>query len=166
MLFPATEMIAETPKGRIINLIVKYLHWFMMVAVMIVNQVPDEYKLKLVKYFYDEKKTANCFLEGVVSFLNPFSAKNFLLTAYHGLLSIKELDTDLINENHDKLSYYFGSSDYWFPKEYVNNMQMAFPSLDTRVCVNGIKHCFVMKDKDSLRMAEVLAGWFRKHMYL
>ena len=97
-----------------------------------------------------------------LSLINPFSVGNSLFMAHHEMQTVKALDSKLIEENLDRLSFYFGRTDHWCPKEYFYDIKKNFPSLDARLCENGYSHAFVLGE--SVHMADVVAEWVKQYL--
>ena len=163
MLFPALESMTETPRGKRMVLYSKF-GWIIILAARILNYLPAEYKLKLVQFYYRGQNLPKCVLEAVVIALNPFAMRNFLISANDSFLSVKQLNIDSIEENLDKLSFYLGPTDFYFPKENIEKLLRKFPSLDMKLCADGIRHDFIFGK--GVIMADKLADWFRTYMYI
>ena len=160
MLFPTIERMAVSPNGKVYTPALKYLRWLAPLSARGIGYIPSKYKMKLLKWHFGDKNLPDSIYEATFSLLNPFSVGNSLFMAHHEMQTVKELDDKLIEENIDRLSFYFGRTDHWCPQEYYHDMKRNYPSLDARLCENGYSHAFVLGE--STHMADVVAEWMQQ----
>lgn len=162
MLFPTIERMAISPNGKVFTPLLKYTRWLAPVTAKILSFIPDRYKRKLLEWHFSGKSLPESVYDATLSLFNPFTLANSLYLAHNEMQIVRELDENLIKENAELLSFYFGRTDAWCPQEYFYNMKTRFPSVDARMCENGYSHAFVLGE--SVHMADLMADWIKPYL--
>ncbi len=72
---------------------------------------------------------------------------------------VTELDGSIIQtieDNLDKITFYYGATDKWAPTQFYHSMKSRFPNGDIRLCGNGFAHDFVVDSSEDV--AELVWG--------
>lgn len=162
MLFPTIERMALSPNGKVYTPLLKYTRWLAPITARTLSYIPDTYKRKLLKWHFRGEHLPESVYEATLGLIHPFTSANSLMMAHYEMQTVKELDTNLVEENLSKLSFYFGRTDAWCPQEYFYDMKTRFPTVDARLCENGYSHAFVLGE--SVHMAELVAEWVKEHL--
>ncbi|XP_034153485.1 lipid droplet-associated hydrolase isoform X3 [Esox lucius] len=94
-----------------------------------------------------------------VSLINVDTAANAMYMASQEMLEVLERDNTTINQNLDKLVFYYGETDHWCPVQYYQEIKKDFPNGDIRLCSRGIRHAFVLDA--GKEVADMIVEWIR-----
>ena len=77
-------------------------------------------------------------------------------------MQVTDLQEDLLSQYMDKMSFYYGATDAWCPKEYCYSMRTKFPQADVRLCEMDFSHAFVLDAGQE--MADTVWDWLLPHL--
>ena len=67
--------------------------------------------------------------------------------------------SQVIEQNLNKLIFYYGASDHWAPVSYYEDMKKKFPDGEIYLYQRTFKHAFVLESSEEV--AKVVAPWIR-----
>uniref|UniRef100_A0A3P8ZQK2 Lipid droplet-associated hydrolase n=1 Tax=Esox lucius TaxID=8010 RepID=A0A3P8ZQK2_ESOLU len=149
MLFPTIERMAVTPQGRVMTPLLCRLRYMAYLPIFLLSLLPDLLKSFLVKLVFRRLRSLDhSTVLPTVSLINtgfsPFISANAMYMASQEMLEVLERDNTTINQNLDKLVFYYGETDHWCPVQYYQEIKKDFPNGDIRLCSRGIRHAFVL----------------------
>ena len=158
LLFPTIERMAVSPNGKIFTPALKYFRWLAPIVVSALSLLPDRLKLWLIRSHFDAG-TPQCIVTATQSLLDTFAVSNSLFMANQEMQQVGELDTELVKENLDCLSFYYGQTDKWCPKQYYTDIQERFPGGDFHLCEKGHEHAYVCSTRSNQDLADIVWQW-------
>ncbi|KAL3890213.1 hypothetical protein ACJMK2_002505 [Sinanodonta woodiana] len=157
LLFPTIERMKTSPNGIVATPILKYLRWLVTSFVYCTSYLSPASKYKLLAWYFKDKNVNPCILNASMHLFDPLCAGNAMYMAHQEMQTVDKLDVDLIQKHLSKLSFYYGQSDRWCPKEYCHGMRKSFFHGDIRLCEKGFSHAFVIDA--SREMADTVWEW-------
>ena len=152
LLFPTIERITATSSGRFWTTVAHYMKKPLLWIVWLFNALPFKLQCSLVnlcmilRRFHNKESIHGA----ILSFLNNDGVSNMLQIA-KDMVGIKELPHEtVIDENKDKIVFYYGMEDPWVPASFCERMIERFPSVDIRQCTENYKHAFVLHSAENV----------------
>ncbi|XP_034288079.1 lipid droplet-associated hydrolase isoform X1 [Pantherophis guttatus] len=155
LLFPTIERMAQSPHGKLLTPLFCHLRYILYIPIYLFTLLPERVKSFLVPFALNDETAVTT----VVDMLNMDCIANIIYLASQEMRNVLERDNSTIKQHLNKLIFYYGSTDSWCPLQYCEEMKMAFPDGDIRICEKGISHSFVLDS--SKEMAEMITGWIQ-----
>nr|XP_029543758.1 lipid droplet-associated hydrolase [Oncorhynchus nerka] len=163
MLFPTIERMAATPQGRVMTPVLCRLRYVAYLPIFLLSLLPDVLKAFMVKLvFRGLRSLDHSTVPPTVSLINVDTAANAMYMGSQEMLEVLERDNFTINQNLDKLVFYYGASDHWCPVQYYQEIKRKFPEGDIRLCSRGIRHAFVLDA--GKEVAGMIFEWIREDL--
>ncbi|XP_035599057.1 lipid droplet-associated hydrolase [Oncorhynchus keta] len=163
MLFPTIERMAATPQGRVMTPVLCRLRYVAYLPIFLLSLLPDVLKTFMVKLvFRGLRSLDHSTVPPTVSLINVDTAANAMYMGSQEMLEVLERDNFTINQNLDKLVFYYGASDHWCPVQYYQEIKRKFPEGDIRLCSRGIRHAFVLDA--GKEVAGMIFEWIREDL--
>eukprot|EP00825_Cyclidium_porcatum_P015257 TRINITY_DN1850_c0_g1_i5.p2 TRINITY_DN1850_c0_g1~~TRINITY_DN1850_c0_g1_i5.p2 ORF type:complete len:169 (-),score=25.43 TRINITY_DN1850_c0_g1_i5:133-639(-) len=117
-LFPAIENLSQTPNGKK-NLMYKIVP-AALISLLIqgLSMLPNFIQRLFITLAIGRQQDENM-VKGIQFLMDYRRMFNFLRMANSEMLTVKELDPELIKDTANICYYYFGKNDGWFPQSYV-----------------------------------------------
>ncbi|KAJ7991200.1 hypothetical protein DPEC_G00294780 [Dallia pectoralis] len=158
MLFPTIERMAVTPQGRVMTPVLCRLRYVAYLPIFLLSLLPDLLKTFLVKLVFRRLRSLDqSIVLPTVRLINVDTAANAMYMANQEMLEVLERDNTTINQNLDKLVFYYGAADHWCPVQYYQEIKRDFPNGDIRLCSRGIRHAFVLDA--GKEVADMIVEW-------
>ncbi|KAL0969657.1 hypothetical protein UPYG_G00230380 [Umbra pygmaea] len=158
LLFPTIERMAVTPQGRVMTPVLCRLRYVAYLPIFLLSMLPDVLKTFIVKLVFRGLRSLDqSTVLPAVSLVNVDTAANAMYLASQEMLDVLERDNFTINQNLDKLVFYYGAKDHWCPVEYYQEIKRDFPNGDIRLCSRGIRHAFVLDA--GKEVADMIVEW-------
>ncbi|XP_064480283.1 lipid droplet-associated hydrolase-like isoform X3 [Ornithodoros turicata] len=108
--------------------------------------IPALLKALFVKYYFCDlpNKHRTCAEQATLVFLAPAVFNLVFFMAFQEIDQVQERNNEAIRTYLPRLTFYYGSSDMWCPKQFYVDMKEAFPSADLHMCTHNLKHAFVL----------------------
>ncbi|KAG2467589.1 LDAH hydrolase, partial [Polypterus senegalus] len=164
LLFPTIERMAQSPQGKLMTPMLCRLRYAMYVPIYLLSFLPERVKASMVRLLLHRLQTLD---ESCVSAtINLFSVDCTANAMYMGsqeMVQVMDRDNATIQENQEKLIFYYGENDNWCPVQYYEEIKRDFPKADIRLCNKGIRHAFVL---DAGRdVALMMTEWLQKVLH-
>ncbi|XP_028653218.1 lipid droplet-associated hydrolase isoform X2 [Erpetoichthys calabaricus] len=164
LLFPTIERMAQSPQGKLMTPMLCRLRYAMYVPIYLLSFLPERIKASMVRLLLHRLQTLD---ESCVSAtINLFSVDCTANAMYMGsqeMVQVMDRDNATIQENQEKLIFYYGENDNWCPVQYYEEIKRDFPKADIRLCNKGIRHAFVL---DAGRdVALMMTEWLQKVLH-
>ena len=166
LLFPTVERMAESPNGKRMTPVFRYLRWLVVLVALFLSLLPESLCRSIISFHFKNSDCPPCFIDGVLRTVRPWTVNFSTYLAKIEMKVVDALQKHLVRKFSHKLSYYYGASDDWAPKEYFYEMKTVFPDADIRLCENNYKHAFIQEMKEGRAMAAVVESWCRVHQCL
>ncbi|XP_069350444.1 lipid droplet-associated hydrolase [Eulemur rufifrons] len=158
LLFPTIERISESPKGRIATPILCWFRYVLYAAgYLLFKPCPQKIKSLLIRVGLQAMNVENEF--SLMNVLEPFCLANAAYLGGQEMMKMVERDNETIKEHLSKLTFYYGATDAWCPKEYYEDIKKDFPEGDIRLCEKNIPHDFILYFYQE--MADMVADWLK-----
>ncbi|KAJ3123556.1 hypothetical protein HK100_011571 [Physocladia obscura] len=158
-LFPTLKYIADTANGRVVkNLVmpgVRHAIAFLLLVLRPILTVIPAVFYSIVALFTG--MTGEHLKTTCEKLLHSSSGFHATTLAYYEMLEVKELDTETIAKNHDKLTFYYGPTDRWADASHYYDLKLRFPDIHAFLCDDGITHDFVINYSET--MARKVVQW-------
>ncbi|XP_012659179.1 lipid droplet-associated hydrolase isoform X2 [Otolemur garnettii] len=158
LLFPTIERMSESPNGRIAT---PLLCWFRYVlyatGYLILKPCPEIIKSLMIRMGLRMMNVENEF--SLTNAFQPFCLANAAYLGGQEMMEVVKRDNETIKEHLPKLTFYYGTTDRWCPKEYYEDIKKDFPEGDIRLCEKQIAHAFILRSYQE--MAEMVADWLK-----
>ena len=160
-LFPTVQRMRDSPAGRRVWLVSRYLGSLVMAVAALLAWMPRRVRAAAVRLWLPADTPAPA-LEASVELLRPASVARTMAMAHDELIKVDQLDEELLRAAAPRARFYFSRSDPWVPLENVDLMRQRVPELDTEICESGYPHAFVLREDAVGGCARHVAGWVRK----
>ena len=149
LLFPTIENLKQTPNGRFWDPFSYYLRIPFALTAYLVSFMPMWVKRMAVDWRTKWKGRIlhPSLLEACLHCVSFTAINNALYMAESEFKLVNELDDrikSVIEKNLGKLTFYYGATDQWTPREFYTNMKAQYPQGDIRLCEYGFAHDFVV----------------------
>ena len=152
LLFPTIERITNTFNGKLWTAIAYYMQTPLLWIVWLFNMLPFAVQRAIVDFCIELRKLSSekNIPFAILSFLNDHGIKNLLQIA-NDMLVINDLPHEtVIEENKEKIVFYYGEGDPWVPATFCAKMIERFPSANIQQCTENHKHAFVLHTAQSV----------------
>lgn len=153
LLFPTVERMSATPNGqRLASLFTTWRTPFTGL-VWLLSCVPDWLRRYILSWYFHT--TPGDHLQHVTQAtlnIDSKSMHNILCMADQEMKVVVEPPLDVIDQNIDKIVFYYGSEDKWTLASCYEDMKSRHPDKDINLCTYGYPHAFV--EYASIEMAE------------
>ncbi|XP_062065006.1 lipid droplet-associated hydrolase [Lepus europaeus] len=161
LLFPTIERMSESPNGRIATPLLCWFRYALyVISYLLFKPCPEKIKSLICKMSLQAMNVKNEFLQ--MNMLEPFCIANAVYLGGQEMMEVVKRDDETIKENLPKLTFYYGTTDRWCPKEYYEDIKKDFPEGDIQLCEKNIPHAFIMNF--SKEMATTVGGWLREEL--
>lgn len=75
--------------------------------------------------------------------------------------TVVNLDLEIVKENKNLITLYYGTTDGWVPVKYYEELKKQIPDVDAILDTHGIAHAFVLKSSEE--MAQIVGDLVRKN---
>jgi len=155
MLFPTIMEMSTSPNGKwFTSSLLRPFHWLSPSILGLLDYAPSVRSWLVRAYAVYRQISAECIQKGIMTLLHRDVVQKVLLMAHAEMEEVTELDVPTLEQNLERLYFYFGATDDWCPLEFVNVMTTQVPGLKHDICTEGIRHAFVIEK--SKRMASIL----------
>ncbi|XP_046374683.2 lipid droplet-associated hydrolase-like isoform X2 [Haliotis rufescens] len=163
MLFPTIERMAVSPRGLYATPFLRYFRWMGVLASKFLSYFSPHMQYRLILRFFKNRKAPECALNASMNLFDPCCVNNFTFMALQEMDEVTKLPKELIKRYLSKLSFYYGSSDHWCPKEYFYQMKKRFPHADLRLCEHGYSHAFILDASEEI--AYTVWNWLQGDLH-
>ena len=162
LLFPTIERMAESPKGRYSEVIL-HIRWLAPWLMLIPRYlIPASLKYYLLKWYFRGRNIPESAIKATLKLADPSPISCVAEMGNEELQTVCGADYHLIEDNLDKLLFYYGQNDHWCPVKFYDEMKERYPSADIRLCQEGFQHAFVLES--SKEMAEWVWEWLEENV--
>ncbi|XP_062324749.1 lipid droplet-associated hydrolase [Osmerus eperlanus] len=145
LLFPTIERMAQTPQGKVMTPVLCHLRYITYLPIFLLSLLPETLKAAIVKLIFGGLRSLDhTVIPATVSLFSVDCAANAMYMGGQEMRKVLARDNITINQNLNKLLFYYGASDHWCPMQYYHDMKRDFPDGDIKLCENGIRHAFVL----------------------
>ncbi|XP_064480282.1 lipid droplet-associated hydrolase-like isoform X2 [Ornithodoros turicata] len=146
LLFPVFERLSKTPNAQSLFGRPTLLKVGLWMAAHLLMVIPALLKALFVKYYFCDlpNKHRTCAEQATLVFLAPAVFNLVFFMAFQEIDQVQERNNEAIRTYLPRLTFYYGSSDMWCPKQFYVDMKEAFPSADLHMCTHNLKHAFVL----------------------
>ncbi|XP_040848835.1 lipid droplet-associated hydrolase [Ochotona curzoniae] len=156
LLFPTIERMSESPNGRIATPLLCWFRYALyVISYLLLKPCPETIKSMVCRMSLQAMNVKNEFVQ--MNMLEPFCIANAVYLGGQEMMEVVKRDDEIIKENLPKLTFYYGTTDRWCPKEYYDDIKKDFPEGDIRLCEKNIPHAFIISF--SKEMATMVANW-------
>ena len=152
LLFPTIERVTKTSNGRFWTTVASYMARPVLWMVWLFSALPLRVQRAMVSLCVTVRRFQRDenIVRSILSFLNNHGVSNMLQIA-NDMVGINCLSHEtVIEENKDKLVFYYGKGDPWVPASFCDQMIERFPTADIRQCDKNYKHAFVLHHAESV----------------
>ena len=146
LLFPTIERITKTSNGQFWAAIAYCMQKPLLWVVWLFSILPFAIQRTVVSLFVQQRgfSSENNIPFAILSFMNDHGVRNMLQIIYD-MMGINDLPHEtVIEENKDKIVFYYGEGDPWVPASFCAKMAEKFPSVLIKQCADNHKHAFVL----------------------
>lgn len=153
LLFPTLQNFSSTRNGKLINNLVRYLHKFILLFLLIIQLVPTLrlYGIKLYLYL---NSLPSSYVNRIKIYLNPMVQEKSMLLAYEAMDRIHELNTSAINKVKHMTSVSYSEDDPWVPMHHIEKIKTFAPQVTLKRI--NVEHAFVLES--SVLVANVVGN--------
>ncbi|EDO46263.1 predicted protein, partial [Nematostella vectensis] len=158
LLFPTIEHVMDSPSGRLWWVLCFYLQWPFLFLTLCFSLMPSVFQKWSISWwmYFNKFSCHDSTVSATQGFLNYRAMENMLRIG-RDLGTIKEIDASSVQENLDKLVFYYGSRDPWVPRTCHEELSRKFPDANVIVCDDNIQHAFVLDASEEV--AKKVWGW-------
>ncbi|XP_064480277.1 lipid droplet-associated hydrolase-like isoform X2 [Ornithodoros turicata] len=148
LLFPVFELFSKTPNAQALLGHLTLLKIGIWIVVHLLMVIPVLLKALFIKYYFCDlpSKRRTCAERATLVFLAPAVFSLVVFMAFQEVDQVQERNNEVILTFLPRLTFYYGSSDMWCPKQFYMDMKEAFPSADLHMCAHNLSHAFVLGD--------------------
>ena len=151
LLFPTVEKMSVTPNGQ--KMAPLFTAWRTPFTAMIwlISFVPNWFKQYALSWYFHT--TPQDHLEHVVQATININSKcmyNILCMADQEMKEVVEPPLEIIDNNIDKLAFYYGADDKWTLTSCYEDMKYRHPDKDINLCKSNFPHAFVESASDEI----------------
>jgi len=154
MLFPTIEKMRITPNGVGFTRLLRFQS-LVETLVWPATLLPTAVKKFLLKIYFLGRSTPDCIFDSALKLFNHRVIRRTLTMGRFEMEEIYDLDKKTVEQNLDKLFFYFGTTDQWCPLEYAEGMKQKYPQMSFKICDQGYEHAYVIKNSSG--MADIVA---------
>uniref|UniRef100_A0A1L8DBY4 Lipid droplet-associated hydrolase n=1 Tax=Nyssomyia neivai TaxID=330878 RepID=A0A1L8DBY4_9DIPT len=162
LLFPTFERMAESPNGRKFCQHNSYIAPILVLLTKLFCLAPRFFRNFLVYIYLSILSLDVKLLPIVRRFIHPEVVERSLVLAREEMTRVREVDTQVIENNKGILKFYYGTTDGWVPVSYYEDLCVKIPGIDAELDNEEIAHAFVLKS--SKVMALKVSGWIKDLM--
>lgn len=175
LMFPMIERMSETPSGKNLNVVTKFLMWLVLLTTYLITFLPRFVSAFLVKMLWANRipDLHNDLDKVVVDMSQTFSCSHGCFHLGRNELQIvKNLNTNAISQNYELLTFYYGTIDRWAPVDFYHDMKYYVDELHTQAgkkashrrvkldeCQPPLEHGFVIFKKQTMIISKMIAEW-------
>lgn len=159
MLFPTLERMADTPNGRNLIFVLKYILWLTLLGSWIFAHLPKFLKLILLKSYCWITKIPPNNIPAIIELIDPHVLNKVFFLADDEMKHVKELNDEFFKLHGHKLKLYYGASDGWTPLNFYAELKDKHKNVDAEVCSKGYQHTFVLGQ--SKEVSELVLSWLK-----
>jgi len=165
LLFPTIERMAQSPKGRTVTPVMKYMHWVIpFFTYPLYYLVPSGLKRYMIERYFGVGRVTPCAIDATLKLASPGAIASCAYMGKAEMALVQEPDLETISNHVDKLFFYYGANDHWCPVQYYHEMKATFPRACIQLCNRDIDHAFVLRSSD--QMADIVCDWLRANNVL
>eukprot|EP00794_Sanderia_malayensis_P012109 gene12109-13360_t len=155
LLFPTLEKLTQTPNGTFWAPVSYYLRHPFAITAWILSHLPEWVQRQFIDWrtTWKGRKRHPSLHNAFLNCINYTVINNALFMAAHEMEDVTELGeniTKTIEDNLDKITFYYGSDDKWAPPHFYQSMKERYPTGDIRLCQNGFAHDFVVDNSEEV----------------
>lgn len=163
LLFPTIERMAQTPQGKVMTPVLCHLRYIAYLPIFLLSLLPERLKATLVKLVFGGLRSLDhSVVPATVSLISLDCAANAMYMGGQEMRKVLERDNFTINQNLDKLVFYYGANDHWCPVQYYDEMKKDFPEGNIKLCNSGIRHAFVLDA--GKEVASMIFDWIQSDL--
>ncbi|KAL8571813.1 hypothetical protein ACOMHN_053971 [Nucella lapillus] len=162
MLFPTIERMALTPNGKIFTPALNYCRWVLTAVVKLLSYLGPKLHRRLLDCYFSGRAVPECGRQASLNLFNPACVNHCTYMARIEMSSVAELQHDLLEKHQGMMSFYYGATDGWCPKEFCSGVRAKFPCADVRLCGMDFAHAFVLDAGED--MAHLVWDWVGPHL--
>lgn len=161
MLFPTIYNLLYTPLGLFCVYFVKPILPLVIFVSFIFSILPT-FLATFLTYLYFTiisvpRKHIKQHLLPTIRMIKPSIIKKVFHLGFDEIMTIKELESEVINENADRMKFYFGTTDLWVPTHHYEKVKTSCPKADAQLCERNFNHAFVLKYPEEV--GEMVGNW-------
>ena len=163
LLFPTIERISSSRSGNVWAFISFILFWPFVISTWVFSFLPLSVQKYSIGWFMWLKHNVRhpTTIDATHAFLTYTSVSNILQTG-RDLFYVDSLDYNCVEENLNKLVFYYGACDPWVPVSFYDDMKSRFPGGNIKFCQHNIKHAFVLDASE--HVAQMVWVWIRDEL--
>lgn len=175
LMFPMVERMLDTPSGKNLNLLTKYLMWLVFLVTYLITFLPRFARAFLVNFLWANRiPDLHNDLDRVLVNMTETSpcTQGCFHLGRNELQIVKNLNTNAISQNYELLTFYYGTKDKWAPVDFYHNMKFYMDDLHSQAgkeashkrvnlddCQPPLEHGFVIFKKQTQIIAKMIAEW-------
>lgn len=177
MLFPMMERIRETPNGKVLCFATKYLMSFLYLIAYLLTFLPQFIQKSVIDFGFAKRHPKNNLHDGLTEVIHRFatsfsSVRSSLHLGRDEMDKVRNLNTHSVNQNYEKLTFYYGTKDQWVPLDFHQDMKYYITDLYEKngkknradrvildECEPPLEHAFVIFKKQTNIISQLVAAW-------
>lgn len=160
LFFPTIERMSKTPNGRVLTVLSQFFSWLVYFLAFLITFFPTKIRKQLIKVGLNNRHGSvndNILIDGIEDIVLKMSHSYscFRSCFYMGANEMKivtNLNKKAIEQNIDKLYFYYGSKDKWCPISFYHDMkkftdEMNRKNIEIHLDQLSLDHAFVIFKK-------------------
>ncbi|XP_055640355.1 lipid droplet-associated hydrolase [Toxorhynchites rutilus septentrionalis] len=160
-LFPTIERMADSRNGFMLTKCVKPIYFIVRLFYRCIDLLPNFLKIWIIYIYFLLSGIPKFYLGTALKYTNPSVIDKVWFMALDEMEKVRELDSDIILQNKDRLKFYYGTTDGWVPVKYCNELKSRIHGVDAEICTRKIDHAFVLRSSE--QMGFMVSEWILKH---
>ncbi|XP_037940139.1 lipid droplet-associated hydrolase-like [Teleopsis dalmanni] len=145
MLFPTVERMIESQNGWVFTKIALPMYWIFGFLIVLFNRLPVFIRMCFIHLYFLLSAIPSHFRGAALCYSKASVVEKVIFLAEDEMARVRFLQTNIIEQNLNLLTFYYGTTDGWVPVEYFNGLKKEFPEIDAQLDTKKIDHAFVLR---------------------
>nr|XP_004930268.2 lipid droplet-associated hydrolase-like [Bombyx mori] len=148
LLFPTLQKMAESKNGKLLNNILRPLHYFILLLFIIVYYLPESIRTYLAFSYLKLNSLPKHFSSRILKLCNPRVGEKIFHLAYNEMDKVNLLNFAMIDKIKHLTRIIYSNRDNWVPPHCMNDLMQYQPLLAMKEV--DIEHSFVLKSSEEV----------------
>ncbi|KAK9509482.1 hypothetical protein O3M35_006792 [Rhynocoris fuscipes] len=148
LLFPAIHQLANTPKGWMFTRIWSKLAPLVIFMTHLFICLPYYIRYTIIRIIIILRtyilSIEPCYIHAILELTKPQCTRCAFFLGQSSMMSVRDLDDDVMTRHHAMIRAYFSPSDKWVPKSHYEYLRKQYPYVKTQLLEPNYKHDFLL----------------------
>lgn len=160
LLFPTFEYMADSMNGKLyINILQKYFK-LMYYGAKFIDLLPEFLRIVGIRIVYWFRSIPFEYTDVTLTLIRPDVLSKIMFMADDEMKYVLEADYNTIEENKNRLTFFYSFTDGWTPVTYYERLISRIPNVNAQI-TDKFDHAFTLKT--SHNMAALLSQWIQQN---